>query len=688
MPVQEKQPKIIKPGTVLGEDNTRLFERVAQEVLHEDRILFDTLTEHEKQIVLKWMQEAVVEGEAENNVHDILWEIDYARKPIGIETFIMEDEYFGRVCKDLHEKWIDDLKAVFAPGSKIFEWIMTGAIGIGKTTLAMTALGYKIYLMSCLRDPAGYYGLLTDSLIIFGIYSITKRQVADTGYYKLRGWLDASPYFRYQFPRSKKIDSKIDFKPSAGKSIQVIPGSQELHALGLDLFAFAMDEVNFMREKRDKDKGKIVGQAYDLYNATHTRLKSRFIRPGGTLPGIMLLMSSRNAQTSFLEGRLKVVNRETTYVSDYALWDVKPKHKFTMPTFSVEVGDRVAQSRVLREEDEPRKGSTIIKSIPGEFLDDFLQDVDQALRDIAGVATFNISPLIRDRESIFDAVRAEMSHPFTKKEVMLDHTDDVMLDEFFLLKSVCHVVNSSWTPRVNPHYPRFIHLDLSLSGDCAGMAMGHVSGKVRREKFNLDGTVSVAESPFIIIDFMIRITPPPFPGQVDLSKLRAFILYLSKLFPIAKVTADGYQSADTIQLLQKAGFEAKVQSIDKTDAPYLSLRAAHFERRIGVYDYTPYIDEVLDLQRDAKTRKVDHPERSTRGGRGSKDVADAVAGVVWQCVTDERAGKGTPLFTGATSRSSVVDPSKPRPKPEHESRMAAPKRVGGRTVDWEKLRNR
>lgn len=691
----KRKPRKPRPGRVvrrpeskLGEESERLFERVAEEAVEGDRELFSSLTLHERKLVLQWVSEAIIDGTVENIVHDTLWEMDYVRKPVDIRTFIKDDYYFGKVCSDLHPYWLRDLEEVFGVGQQYSEWILTGGIGTGKTTVAMAALGYKLHCISCLRDPAEYYGLLPGSLVIFGIYSITKKQVADTGYFKLRGWVDTSPYFRNDFPRSMKIDSKIDFKP-AGQNLQVIPGSMELHALGLDLYSFSMDEVNFMRERRDKDRGIIAGQAYDLYNATHARIMSRFIRPGGTIPGIMLLMSSRKAQTSFLEERLKKA-KDTghTYVSDYALWEVKPKTKYTLPKFSVEVGDRVAQSRILDKDEKPRPGSAVVNGIPGEFKPAFVEDIDEALRDIAGVATFNVSPLIRDRESIFEAIRPSLIHPFTKAEAMIDYKDDVMLDEFFIVSTACRIEESNWRPRLNPTSARFMHVDLSLSGDCAGIAMGHVSGLVRREKMMPDGTRSVIEYPFIIMDFMLRINPPP-ASEIDLSKIRAFVVYVSKLYPLAMVTFDGFQSADSKQLLQKAGFDAQLLSVDKNDKPYLALRSAHFERRIAMYRYSPYTGEVLDLQRDVKRQKVDHPTRATRGGKGSKDVSDAVAGVVFTCLNDVRAVAGASVIEDLSEvedyiTRQIIDPQPNIPIPEQAQRSQ--KRIGGTKIDMSKLR--
>lgn len=651
-----KKPTI-KPLARLNKDESALFDKVALEALDEGkRRIFDALTPHEQRTVLSWLSTAIIDGNPNNSIYDILWETDFVRKPVDVEKFLTDEYYFGRSCKDLHPRWMDDLKKVLAINSPYMEWLMTGSIGTGKTTVACAAMGYKQYLMSCMRNPASYYGLLPDSMLVFGIYSITKRQVNDSGYFKLRSYIDSSAYFRNEYPRLLKIDSKIVYTRN---NVQVVTGSSNLHAIGLDLFSFLMDEVNFMKAKNDPETAKLTGQAYDLYNATYTRLLSRFMRPGGTVPGIMLLLSSRNAQTSFLEERIKTArSNKHTFISDYRLWEVKPAHRFVFPQFKVEIGDRIAKSHVLRspvvsiiqraadktinaetarkeaalvkpeQEEKPRRHAQVI-SVPGEFLGRFQEDTDQALRDIAGVATFNLSPLIRDRQSIYDAFKPNLKHPFTRESIVLDIADPATIDQFFKLRELCRIENSKWVPKYNPNAPRFIHIDLSINGDCAGLAMSHLAGMKRVKRDNpMDGITTIIESPYAMVDLMLQIRPPP-GSEIDLEKIRSFVGYLAKIFPVMGVTYDGFQSVDSVQMLKKAGFDAAVQSVDVREDPYLALRSAHFERRLAMYHYQPYEDEVLDLQRDATTRKVDHPTRSSKGGKGAKDVSDAVCGSVY-----------------------------------------------------------
>ena len=87
--------------------------------------------------------------------------------------------------------------------------------------------------------------------------------------------------------------------------------------------------------------------------------------------------------------------------------------------------------------------------------------------------------------------------------------------------------------------------------------------------------------------------------------------------------------------------------------------------------------------------KVDHPEKATKGGRGSKDVSDAVAGVVWLLLTDPRAQRGAPILDEetrqkfSTGTKRVVDPAA-TPKPVKKGRK---RKLGAKTLDIDKLRD-
>jgi len=123
-------------------DQNVLVSKVLGE-LHEDkRKLYDSLTKHEQEFILKSFID-VIRGDHEK--YQLLWEIDFIRKPVSIETFIEDKEYFGVTGRGLFPCWRRELEILFTRENLITEVVVTGAIGTGKTSYATVALAYKIY---------------------------------------------------------------------------------------------------------------------------------------------------------------------------------------------------------------------------------------------------------------------------------------------------------------------------------------------------------------------------------------------------------------------------------------------------------------------------------------------------------------------------------------------------------------
>ena len=67
------KPSLIQKPKNIGDDAERLFDNIAEEILRGDRELFDNLSQHEQQTVIQWLSDALVDGNAFNAVHDVLW---------------------------------------------------------------------------------------------------------------------------------------------------------------------------------------------------------------------------------------------------------------------------------------------------------------------------------------------------------------------------------------------------------------------------------------------------------------------------------------------------------------------------------------------------------------------------------------------------------------------------------------
>ena len=157
----------------------------------------------------------------------------------------------------------------------------------------------------------------------------------------------------------------------------------------------------------------------------------------------------------------------------------------------------------------------------------------------------------------------------------------------------------------------FIHVDLSHTRDATGFAMAHM------------------EDDLVIIDLMLRIKAPP-GGEIIFDNIRELIIELSKRnFYIRGITFDGWQSIDSIQILKQKFFNCEVISVDKDTAAYDTLKDVIYSKRFICYRYEPFMQEIRRLELK-EGKKVDHPHL-----HGSKDVSDAVAAVVFNCVNNK-----------------------------------------------------
>jgi hypothetical protein len=556
-----------------------------------------------------------------------------------MEEFLTSDMYFGREAQRMMRPAIKGLLIESFDGDPAHpctEIILSGSIGWGKSYAAAVALLYVIYRLTCLREPHAFYDLAGGSRIYIAIYSVSREQAEDSAYEKIRTWIDNMPYFREQCPRDRSIKARIEFTRSP---VTVVTGSRELHTLGRDVFAFFLDEANFL----DVAGQTIDAQqlAYRMYESAKNRLTSRFMRKSGEIAGLMLIASSKRARASFVEQHIKKSRARIfsgqTRVYQFAQWEVKPASDFTAPKFRVEVGSLFQSSRILGPEDLPRPGAQIV-TVPGEYRERFETDIDQALRDIAGVATESIVPLITDRDSILRCIDPKLSHPFSRETLTLSTGNDIGMEAYFLTDVMFRVVRSRYSVRLNPECPRVVAFDVAFTMDSFGCACAHMHGFRRVRRTRDDGTWYEDLAPSIVFDFLISVHPPGGESEIDLSKMRAFVINLRDLgLPIWRVVCDGYQSRDNAQILNKVGFDAVINSVDRTDEPYLTLKQAVAEERARYYRYPILIRELGELERDLDHSKVDHPDVSpTTGLRGSKDVADAACNCVWGLLSDKR----------------------------------------------------
>lgn len=579
----------------------------------------------EKQAIGKILSDLIHEGNS--LTYDSLIKQDFRREPVSPKEFFSSSYYYGPSYNLIYPAWKRELEFVCDPINEVTEWIITGPIGGGKTTTAARALFYKLYYISCLNNPQDYYGLEPGHFIMFALYNIFKYKVQSTSYHVLRQFVTSSPYFQENF----RLDGRKKLNMLFPNNIACMLGSTSIHMMGENVFALILDEANFMKGGSDPE----ASQAYDVYSSALTRVESRFIGPRQIRPWLLIIVSSKKHQSDFTNQRIDYL-RKKGYggrVSDFPIWELKAEGTFTKGSFKVLVGDTIRPSKILEKSDLVPEGMEAI-DVPMEYYEAFQINCERALQDIGGIATKATRPFITRPESIYECIDKTRKHPFWVTSIKSDFLEHDPLEDYVDVNKLTKIQGSRRVPLVNPHIPREIHIDIGLTGDALGFCIGHPFGVKKVPRVSLDGVLYNAAETIVYIDFMLQIQPQ---GEIDLQAIRLFITFIHEIlgYPISQISYDGFQSRESIQLLRKAGYDAEVLSVDRGIEPYSILQRTILESRLHFYEYAPVIKELANLIDDKERGKVDHPKHNPDGTKGSKDVSDALAAVVYRSIRND-----------------------------------------------------
>jgi hypothetical protein len=555
----------------------------------------------------KFMAEGIELAFDVGNMEQLKHAMSVHSYPVHVEEFMFGPRFLRRPRNEIYPVVLDELIGINERNGRLIntltELVATGGIGSAKTTTALYTCAYQLYLLSCYKNPHVTFQMDSTSEIIFIFQSLNATLAKEVDYARFKAICEQSYYFTTVFPFDKGITSAMNFP----NRIQCKPIGADGGAIGQNVIGGLIDEVNFMAviEKSVKSVG---GGAYDqarvIYDGVSRRIKTRFVNSGG-MPGVLCLVSSRNYPGEFTDVKLKEAESDPSiYIYDKCVWDVKPSSNFTGERFPVFCGDEIRKPKVLEfVEDVSVEDRALVIMVPVEYRDFFNRDLIGSMRDIAGKSTMARFPYILNSEAI-DAAFGKVKSILSKDEH--DFSDANKLTYY----------PSRFR---NLDQPRWVHIDLGVTGDAAGVACGYVKGF--KATMNKD---AFAEEvlPDIDFDFVLRVVPPK-GDEILFYKIRELLYKLRDSgLPIRWVTFDTYQSVDSMQLLKQQGFVVGNITTDVTMVPYDFTKNAFYDGRIALPEHRTCKKEFLSLERDQIKRKVDHPPN------GSKDCSDAVAGVV------------------------------------------------------------
>lgn len=584
----------------------------------------NNLTEEEKKLALQILSEFSSNGSSEK-FNELLYS-DYEEIPVDIDTFLTSPEYLGKGLINEEGKftvypyWVKTLKKVFPDPLKPAEiniLALTGAIGLGKSFEAVLCCLYELYRMLCLKDPYLHYGLQPIDKITFALMNITLDAAAGVAWDKLQQLAQSSTWFLEHGTLSKSANPI--WKP--GKKIELICGSQSRHIIGRAVFFAFFDEISFVP---NQDVSKQKEKAKTLVNTAAARMQSRFMK-GENNPTLLVLASSKRTEQSYMETFIESKKKQeskTTLVIDEPQWVIRTD-KDSPNKFKVAIGNKFLSSEVvpLNHTEQDLKiyrdrGYTLL-DVPMGYYENFLDDIDIALTDIAGISTSNSNRYFSGPR-IAAIKKDTMKNPFSRDviEVGNGKEDTAQYKDFFDIS------------KINPelkYKPLYIHMDMSVAGDKTGIAGTFIKGK-RPPK---EGQPASKEL-YYSLGFSVSVKAPK-GHQISFEKNRNFIYWLKEQgFNIKGVSTDTYQSVDTGQQLGAKGFNYSVISVDRVDSDricktYQYFRSTIYEERLEIYDSQLLTEELIGLERDNNNGKIDH----SAAGINSKDMADAVCGSIW-----------------------------------------------------------
>lgn len=557
--------------------------------------------ESEQAILMQILNEIAETGESPT--YEQVWLADYREIPVDIDTFLNSDTYLGKTNSNgasVYPFWRKELHNVFDAGNKFYEWILTGATRIGKTSTAISGASYMLYRLMCLRDPQKYFNTKEVSKFSILFFNITKELARGVAFREFNDTLKASPWFNAHGTFTNSETNYI-YIPEGGK-IVIDYGSDAAHGLGQQVFCAVMDECNFS-QAGVKDVKKAKEKMRNTYTTIAARVSGTF-KHGGQVFGKIFACSSKRSDSDFMEDYVKeqldAGAGDHMYISDAPQWEVKPRETFSSETFTIAIGSRHQKSFVVPDNqcfpealaDLESQGYRLLHP-PVDMKSNFLADFNIALRDLAGIAVLGSASYFT-QEMITKVINTNRRNPFFTEIIQTGVKDNLALEDYFHMEVV---------PPELKRIPIYIHLDLSLTTDRTGISGGGVIG--RKDIVSSDGKTTSLPTFSHLLQVEVE---APRDDKISYSKIVAFICWLRKSgFNISRISRDQFQSEYLAQELEQQGFTVDKISLDRKPDGYTSLHTVINEERIDMLDCKALQDELIHLQRDLNTGICDHP---------------------------------------------------------------------------------
>jgi len=530
---------------------------------------------------------------------------------VPIEDWLHDPYYVG----DLN-LWpvIEDAVIEFMTGNYC-EGLITGGTRSGKSFFTSACLLRVLYELSVLRSPQKEAGLSPSSKLILINLSVAGYQAEGGIYSELRNLVADSPYFQTKFPFDSRVVASMRFP----KRIYYVHGSGLSDKdLGLNVVAGCYDEVNrattIERSARSRDASGEFNQVEVRYEELSQRIRqTTMMNHDERSPFRVIALGSRERVDDFISKRMEKLEEDPhTFIRHFIAPETRPQHVFMDEKFTVDIGGPFDTPEIIETDLENYTPKGELLKVPMNYYRDAKTDLPGMLKLVYGIIKQGIEDkYFKNPQKIRTSFSRPLSeHPYSVEIEDFNFSGDFILERFMQDGVIRH-----------KDKPRFIHIDMTLSGCNLGFVMGHCA--FDKTVYRLDDSTMkeyTERLPVTYYDLILAIDPK---GQfIDPSYIRNMVYKLQMYgFNIQLVTGDQYAFSSLIEM-RKKGIQVEQLSIDRNINVQTSMRTAIGDGRLLGYSYPTAMQELYGVL-EGKDGKIVKPDG------GSKDVLDALIGVNW-----------------------------------------------------------
>lgn len=494
----------------------------------------------------------------------------------------------------------------------------------GKDLVSSAMLCWFIHILFCLRSPRDFLELESSEAIDIALASPTLRQTRRITFAKLKNRLKGWTWLKDRL-RENGIDDPDKYLKKATEAADFIelPHNIRIHnipliaasAEGFNMLAFVLSEFAAMESDATSET------AGEVLNSFMSSGKTRFRRAWkGFLASFPRSLSDPQEKIveQYEQGlfpELFVVRRPT--------WEVHPNRKF--------------EDFASDFERDPEGSWAKYGAQPRAAVESYFRSPDLIVRHASG--------------GDFSLFQKHFKHRTEAQQRWLAGRVPSPISDRDLIGDV--VLNAYGFPRLHewfrgkPGAEYWAHVDIGISNDSTGFAIGHLEdtgagylpvvdlsfrwkavhfakfGEIRRFMWRYDR----AAQQFTYGD---EYTENIQAAEIDLKTVTDFVLWLKakRGFEFAGFSCDGFNSAQLLQTLLQFDIPVSLHTVDKSD--YDELKGSIYTRQVQYWCDRPLFHELSKLI--IKGNKVEAPRTKTDSEStktdSHKDEADAIARVV------------------------------------------------------------